>query len=523
MTSLSRFRAGRMPAAVSVVGAFAVLLGLGLLVVSRWDSGQQEAGGGPVAPVVLFCAASNRGVMEAILADYRRETGRDVVVQYGPSQTLLATLAIGGMADLYLPADDSYLAMARRQGLVDAGLPLAEMRAVVAVPRGNPAGVAGLDDLFAAGFRLAAANPDAAAIGAVTQRTLEATADWERFAAAVDVFTTTVNEVANAVKLGSADAGIVYDAVLRDYPDLEGIPLAVLEGVRSRVGLAVATATSRPQAAYHLARYIAAGDRGLVRYAEYGFTTLAGDTWEEQPELTLYAGSMLRPAIEETITAFEAREGVRVSRVYNGCGILVAQMESGRLPDAYFACDLEFMSQVQDRFPDSQQISQNELVILVPRGNPAGIRSLADLSQPGLRVGIGHEKQCAMGWLTQRTLTESGLRDDVMENVVVQTPTGDMLVNQMRSGSLDAAVVYLSNAAGAGDSLAAVRIQELPCSVASQPFGVAAASPRRRLAERLGERFRSPASQHIFEAEGFRWIASQKGPDGPHDDATANR
>ncbi len=50
-----------------------------------------------------------------------------------------------------------------------------------------------------------------------------------------------------------------------------------------------------------------------------------------------------------------------------------------------------------------------------------------------MRVGIGHEKQCAMGWLTQRTFRESGLQTEVMKNVVVQTPTGDMLVNQMRS------------------------------------------------------------------------------------------
>ena len=34
---------------------------------------------------------------------------------------------------------------------------------------------------------------------------------------------------------------------------------------------------------------------------------------------------MLRPAIEETVTEFEKREGVRVSRVYNGCGILATQ------------------------------------------------------------------------------------------------------------------------------------------------------------------------------------------------------
>jgi ABC-type molybdate transport system substrate-binding protein len=222
---------------------------------------------------------------------------------------------------------------------------------------------------------------------------------------------------------------------------------------------------------------------------------------------------MLRPAIEKTITDFEEREGVRVTRVYNGCGILVAQMKAGQVPDAYFACDSEFMNQVKPLFPTPRDISQNELVILVKKGNPLDVKSLADLTKPDLRVGIGHEKQCAMGWLTQRTFDESGLKEAVMKNVVVQTPTGDMLVNQMRSGSLDAAVAYISNAAGAADFLDAIRIQGIPCSIATQPFGVAKDSANKQLAARLLETIRTQSSQKRFTSEGFRWIdASQDRP-----------
>ncbi len=215
---------------------------------------------------------------------------------------------------------------------------------------------------------------------------------------------------------------------------------------------------------------------------------------------------MLRPAIEETIAAFEEREGVKVARVYNGCGILIAQMKAGQHPDAYFACDTEFMKQVPDIFPESIDVSQNELVIMVQKGNPKGIKSLRDLSQPGLRVGIGHEKQCAMGWLTQNTFNEAGITQEVMGNVAVQTPSGDMLVNQMQAGSLDAAVAYLSNAAGAGEILDPIRIEGLQCSLATQPFAIAQDSPRPRITARLFERICSADSRSTFEAEGFRWL-----------------
>ena len=110
-----------------------------------------------------------------------------------------------------------------------------------------------------------------------------------------------------------------------------------------------------------------------------------------------------------------------------------------------------------------------------------------------------------MGWLTQNTLKEGGVQKEVMENVTVQSPTGDMLVNQLRTGSLDAAVVYLSNAAGAADNLDAIRIHGIECSVATQPFAVSKESRYPQLTARLFERLCSAESRDAFEAEGFRW------------------
>jgi ABC-type molybdate transport system substrate-binding protein len=383
------------------------------------------------------------------------------------------------------------------------------MHAVVAVEKGNPKQIAKLADLMRDDVRLAQANIEAAAIGKLTHDALAARGEWDALHHHTAVYATTVNEVANAVKAHSVDAGIVFDAVLRDYPALEAVQLPELGDVQALSAIAVLKSSKQPQQALHFARYLAARDKGLVKYREFGFQPVAGDAWSERPEITLYAGSMLRAAIEPTITAFEEREGVKVVRVYNGCGILVAQMQTGPVPDAYFACDVEFMKQVQPLFSDVIDVSQNQLVILVPKGNPQHIATLKDLARPGLRVGIGHEKQCAMGWLTQRTFKEGGVQTEVMKNVAVQTPTGDMLVNQMRSGSLDAAVAYLSNAAGAAKELDAVRIQGLPCSVATQPLGIAKDSANRRLSERLRDALRGQVSQERFASEGFTWVGER--------------
>ena len=463
-------------------------------------------------PIMLYCAASNRAVMEAVKTDYEQETGLRLEIQYGPSQTLLSSIEVSHTGDLYLPADDSYLTMAREKGLVDEIIPLARQQGVVAVRKGNPKSITSFEDLLRDGVRLVQANPDATAIGKVTRQILQDQKLWEMLDQATTAYRTTVTEVANDVLVGAADAGIVYDAVLHTYPDLEFVELPELQGAVSDVAIGVISGTRQPQRALHYARYVSAKDRGLKRYAEYSFRVKQGDEWTDVPELAIFAGSMLRPAIDSTIGEFEEREGVHVTRVYNGCGILVAQMKAGQHPDAYFACDTEFMQQVPDLFPEPVDVSQNELVMLVQKGNPHDIKVLKDLARPGLRIGIGHEKQCAMGWLTQNTLKEGGVQEEVMANVTVQTPTGDMLVNQLRTGSLDAAVAYLSNAAGSAEHLDAIKIQGIECSVATQPFAIAQQSRYRQLASRLFERICSAESQQDFQAEGFRWQVGAKVP-----------
>jgi len=482
-----------------------VALGLIFSVLVNNQSSRSRSRSESSEPLMLFCATSNRAVMEAIREDYEQEYHRSVEIQYGPSQTLLSSLEISRAGDLFLPADDSYLELGSEKELIAERLPIARMQAVVAVGRDNPKGIEKFSDLLREDVRLVLTNPESAAIGKLVRDKFQAVGQWDALEQATTAMRATVHEVANDVVVGAADACIVYDAVLHTYDSLTYIELPELADVSSQIAVGVVSTSAQPQAALHFARYLSSRDRGLNHYREHGFRVSGGDAWSDQPELSVFAGSMLRPAIEETITAFEQREGIKVNRVYNGCGILVAQMKAGQQPDAYFACDTEFMNQVHDLFPEPVSVSRNELVIMVQKGNPKGIATLKDLGREGLRVGIGHEKQCAMGWLTQNTFREGGVQQEIMPNVTVQTPSGDMLVNQLRTGSLDAAVAYLSNAAGAGEFLDAIRIEGIDCSIATQPWAVAKESNYPALASRLFEQIVSAPSQDVFAAEGFGW------------------
>lgn len=486
------------------IGLLAALIGLLL-----WESsppGSSTAG----QPLLVHCAAGIKAPLEAAVRDYESATGIKVQLQYGGSQTLLSGIEVARRGDLYLPADDDYLLLARDKGLIAEILPLARMKPVLAVPKGNPKKLHSLDDLVRQKARVAQANPAAAAVGKLAREALEKKGRWNDLAGRIAVEKGTVNDVANDIVLGAVDAGIVWDATVRQYPELEMVELPELADVTAQVSIGVLTCGTEPTRALHLARYLAARDRGLVRFQERGFEPVEGDTWADRPEVRLLAGAMLRPAIDQTVAAFEEREGVKVTRVFNGCGILVAQMRAAGTPDAFFACDQSFMDQVTDLFLNRVSVSQNQLVILVPRGNPLQIHSLRDLGKSGLRVGIGHEKQCALGVLTQETLLQSKVHNQVMKNVKVQSPTGDMLVNQMRTGSLDAVVAYISNAAEARDLMDAIPI-DIPCAVATQPFAVSKESSHKQLMGRLLDAIRARQSRERFEALGFRWPNGEPG------------
>lgn len=237
------------------------------------EGGKDELRGG----VELLCAASNRAVLEDILSDYRSETGGTVFVQYGSSQSLLTHLSVSGTGDLFLPADDSFLDLAKDKNLITSRISLATMQIGVAVRRDSELAVQSITDLMHTDLRFVQANPDSTAVGKLTRESLQQAELWKPVAESTLAFRGTVTEVINDLLLGVADAGIVFDAVIHPYPELHFIPVVELSTARSKVAVALTTGTKNPEAAKKFADYLASPDRGKRRYRQHGFNVLSPD------------------------------------------------------------------------------------------------------------------------------------------------------------------------------------------------------------------------------------------------------
>ncbi|MFO0823403.1 MAG: substrate-binding domain-containing protein [Gemmataceae bacterium] len=134
-----------------VLVVFAVALG--------WRERQHHAVG---QPLIIYAAPTSRLPLERIAADYEAETGQRVELRFGASEDVLTKVRFPSPtepADLFIPADDSYIREARDIGLVAETMPIARTQAVLLLAKANPKGIAAWSDLLRDGVRVAVPNP----------------------------------------------------------------------------------------------------------------------------------------------------------------------------------------------------------------------------------------------------------------------------------------------------------------------------------------------------------------------------
>jgi len=281
-----------------------------------------------------------------------------------------------------------------------------------------------------------------------------------------------------------------------------------LDAAAGLICVGVATETDASADALNFARYLTGANKGLQVFGKLGYDPVEGDPWTLKPEITFFSGSVNRKGLANAIKTFEEREGVRVNTVFNGCGILTAQMRTihsdGSFPDAYMACDQSYLDVVQDLFGEGTQVTKTRIVIVVAEGNPKNIQTLEDLARPGIRLAVGQPEQCTIGMLSRKLLESVGLYTKLIENnVVTQTATSAMLVPAVTTGAADAVLAYRTDTIPEAERVDAVLIDS-PLARAVQPFALSRKSDQHLLGARLFETITE--ARAAFEEAGFDWL-----------------
>ncbi len=488
---------------IVILSSVVLLAGLIYLLVQHDQHQSKKAD-----ELVVHCAAGLQKPIRVIAQQYEKEFGTKIRLNFAASGVLASQLEVAG-GDLFIPADQSYNQRAQAKGLVTEFIPLAELRACIVVQKGNPLHIQSLQDLTQPNIRISVADPSAA-VGKFVKKVLSDSGDWEKIQAQIVVVKPTVNNIVEDVSIKSVDAALAWDAVALQSPHVEIVRVPVFEKKPRRASVGLIRNAQLPSA-LHFARYLSAIEKGRSVFATHHFSVpQTADHWADTPELLLFSGSMLRPAIQDRIRAFEKREGCRVSTVFEGCGTLVGMMaKGGAKPDSMFFCDSSFYPMVKDDFQAPHVISSNKIILLVPKGNPKHIKNLQDLVDMKLKVGISDPQKSALGALTKRMLISHHLWKPLQSsgNIIVRVGKGDELVNQMQVGALDAAILYRSNALASHEIMESCTIVALhdPLASATQPYAVSTHTDYPNMAQRLCEFLTNDDAKKNYTDLGFEW------------------
>ncbi len=87
----------------------------------------------------------------------------------------------------------------------------------------------------------------------------------------------------------------------------------------------------------------------------------------------------------------------------------------------------------------------NKLIVLVPRRNPAHIRTVYDLRREGVKIVIG-DRTVPIGTYTRQILDALGITAEVTRNVVSEETDVKGIVTKVALGEADAGFVYRTDA-----------------------------------------------------------------------------
>ncbi|MCP4097136.1 MAG: solute-binding protein [Planctomycetaceae bacterium] len=490
--------------------------------------------------VRIYCAAGIAKPVEDIVNAYNAQYGTNVeIVRTGGSgelagqiQTEHETGLLGG-ADIYLTADDRLLDLAYQAGAIAERFPVAEQRPVIAVPISSEIPIGGLEEMLSNPEVKFGIASERAAVGKLVRGVAADLQILDQLEQRKATDAENVMTLAQALVAGSLDAAVIWDTTVSQLNQIGPEPVLKIAALvdaqdqtKSEIALGVVSTTPSPTASLQFARFLTANQTGQSAFEKYGFSFLAGDDWEQVPEIHLYCGSMFTPVIETAIREFAIREGVNLYPRWEGCGKLVAAMQSiedeNLFPDAYLACDESFLVQVEEYFYDPVEFSRNEIVLAVSKTAPSKVQSSEALANSNLRIGICDPEFSALGFLTRELLSgisgangkqadgateKESLYQSIERQAVVKADVGPTLISQLVAGGLDAAFVYRSNLAADPKTLQAVNVYSIAngkaVGVATQPWAISKSTRNPALMQRLYDWLDRAEIKSQFKKNGF--------------------
>jgi molybdate transport system substrate-binding protein len=168
------------------------------------------------------------------------------------------------------------------------------------------------------------------------------------------------------------------------------------------------------------------------------------------PRLTIFAAASL--------TEVFPRIDRRPAFSFAGSNQLALQIRQGAPADIFASAAPSYTRDLfrQRLVERPRAFASNELVLAVPRSNPAGLRTVFDLRRKRVKLVIGTAR-VPIGAYTRQVLRKLGLTS-VLAKVVSQEPDVKSIVGKVALGEADAGFVYRTDVQPARSRVRAIAI-----------------------------------------------------------------
>jgi len=187
---------------------------------------------------------------------------------------------------------------------------------------------------------------------------------------------------------------------------------------------------------------------------------------------------------------------------------VLSQMMVAEKGDIYIPGSDDFMDKAEKKgaiIPETRKIVCYLVpVIAVQKGNPKGIKTLADFAKPGVKVGIGAPKTVCLGDIAMEVLDKAKVTDKVKANIVTHADSCGSVENLLKLKQIDAAIGWDVFASSSPDDIDIIPLPDGITKMRNIPAAVSKYCKNKALAEEF-IRFlsESDVSHEAFKKHGF--------------------
>ncbi|MCK4258200.1 MAG: molybdate ABC transporter substrate-binding protein [Halanaerobiales bacterium] len=227
--------------------------------------------------LLVYCGAGFKSPMEVIAKEFNNKYGIKLRFQFNGAGTLLSQIKLSKTGDIFIPGDYEYVDKLKNvdgKNYIDDDSLILYHIPVLITPKKTNIEIKNIFDLQKDGVKVVLGS-ESISIGKLTKKILNKAGIYDKVYSNVISEMGTVNQVAMAVSLGEADAGIVWYTNYKEIDDkVNLIELPTEINIVKKVSISVLNFSKNKNEAFKFKEFMLS--RGKEIFKEYGYEVANG-------------------------------------------------------------------------------------------------------------------------------------------------------------------------------------------------------------------------------------------------------